>query len=101
MITPGTTPEHTFKLPMPADSVKSIRIFYTVDGKVILQKETDDITLDGASVRLTLTQEDTLKLRGATKVMVQVQCLGYDNNAFMSYPFHVAVGESAASEVLT
>lgn len=101
MITPGTTPEHIFKLPIPVDNVKSIRIFYTVDSNVVLKKETNDITLAGELIRLTLTQEDTLKLRGATKVVIQVQCLSSDNNAFMSYPFYVAVGKSAASEVLT
>lgn len=101
MITPGTTPEHTFTLPVPAESIKSVRIFYMVDDVVILQKETSDVTMDGNAVKLTLTQEDTLKFLGAEKASIQVQCLSTGNSAFMSYQYHVAVGKSAATEVLT
>jgi hypothetical protein len=101
MITPGTTPEHTFTLPVPTDNVKSVRIFYLVDDVVILQKETADVTMDGNKIKLTLTQEDTLKFLGAEKASVQLQVLSTGNSAFMSYQFHVAVGKSAATEVLT
>lgn len=85
MITPGTTPEHTFTLPVPAESIKSVRIFYLVDDVVILQKETSDVTMDGNKIKLTLTQEDTLKFLGAEKASIQVQCLSIGNSAFMSF----------------
>lgn len=101
MITPGTTPEHTFTLPVLDDSIKSVRIFYLADDVVILQKETSDVTMDGNKIKLTLTQEDTLKFLGAKKATIQLQCLSVGGSAFMSYQYHAAVGKSAATEVLT
>lgn len=101
MITPGTTPEHTFTLLVSSDSIKSVRIFYMVNDVVVLQKETSDVTMDGNKVKLTLTQEDTLKFLGASKASIQLQVLSTGNSAFMSYQYHVAVGKSAATEVLT
>ena len=81
MITRGTTPYHSFVLPLTADQIQTIYITYLQNNQVVLDKTGEDIViedivedLDNASmneeteeyipssqVTLHLTQEDTLK----------------------------------------
>lgn len=89
MITRGTTPYHTFILPLKTEDIKEIYITYLQNDEVILDKSTSEITeiinisdlyenasieevpeelrdcMDEAACRVTLhlTQEDTLKFK--------------------------------------
>lgn len=50
MMIPGTTPTHTFNLPFEVSLVQAVRVFYAVGGKVVLQKNTADVILEGSKM---------------------------------------------------
>lgn len=70
---PGTTPTHTFNLPISAEDIAAIRITYEENGKIVLQKETDDVTLQGNEVIVKLSQKDTLQFGSNVSVRIQVK----------------------------
>lgn len=72
----GTTPENTFKLPFTLDEVSSLYITYSQEGKVVLEKEISDITIDGNTLNVKLTQEDTLSFsKGALNIQIRFKTL--------------------------
>lgn len=109
----GTTPYHSFILPMHADEITEIYISYTQNGQMILDKtsadaEIHDIVdlyenasmeelteeeLNSCQVTLHLSQEDTLAFRfypAAEKniAVIQVRVLAVDGEAYASDPIH-------------
>ena len=60
-MTQGTTPTHTFNLPISTDDVAALRITYEQSGKIVLQKEKEDCTLNDKQVIVKLSQEDSLQ----------------------------------------
>lgn len=70
---PGTTPTHTFNLPISVDDIAAIRITYESNGKIVLQKETDDVTLQGNEAVVKLSQEDTLQFGSNISVRIQLK----------------------------
>ena len=65
----GTTPVHTFELPFDTAEIKEINIAYAHNGVVVLTKEKADCSFEGNTVRVRLTQEDTLKF-GLTTLQI-------------------------------
>lgn len=65
---PGTTPTHTFGLPISTDKIAALRITYEDSGKIVLQKEKDDCELIGSKVITKLSQEETLRF-GSNKII--------------------------------
>jgi len=115
MIIRGTTPYHSFVLPLKAEEVEQLWITYMQNNKVILHKTKDDVTitnvedlideslenasvedlteeeLNGSQVVLHLTQEDTLAFTfwpAAEKniIVIQVRLLTTDGEAYASDP---------------
>ena len=109
----GTTPYHSFILPMHADEITEIYVSYTQNGQMILDKtsadaEIHDIVdsyenasmeelteeeLNSCQVTLHLSQEDTLAFRfypAAEKniAVIQVRVLAVDGEAYASDPIH-------------
>jgi hypothetical protein len=56
----GTTPTHTFSIPIERDLIKDLRITYTQDKKKILTKELKDMEFSEGDINVTLSQEETL-----------------------------------------
>ena len=75
----GTTPTHTFTLPISVDDVDKIRIIYA-QGGVKIVKTNADCTMEGKTVTTTLTQEDTLGMN-AGSASVQVRFIDSDGVA--------------------
>lgn len=114
MITRGTTPYHSFLLPMKAEDIDTIYITYLQNNAVILdltgeRVEVEDVVeeYENASVEETgeeqieetceatvhLTQEDTLKFKfypAAEKniAVIQIRILTTEGEAFASEPVH-------------
>ena len=89
MIVRGTTPYHTFIVPMQSESISEVYITYLQNNEVVLDKNTSDVTIENvelelenadiedtegidenedetgivAQITLHLTQEDTLKFK--------------------------------------
>ena len=68
----GTTPENIFKLPFILDDVKSLYVTYSQGDTVVLDKAIDDVIIDGNTITVRLTQEDTLKFSNA-QVNIQIR----------------------------
>lgn len=113
MIVRGTTPYHTFVLPMASSQIEQIYVTYLQNNQVILDKGLSDITLtdneidtDNASVEpldsgedvgatttvtIHLSQEDTLKFQfypAAEKniAVIQIRVLDSNGEAYASDP---------------
>ena len=96
----GTTPTHTFKIPLDAGGLKSVMVIYAQNNVEVFRKETADCTLDGNSISVTLTQEETLKFNHRNHVQIQLRLLTDRDEALASDIKVVDVKECLNSEVL-
>lgn len=75
----GTTPTHTFVLPLDTSLLKTVRVVYSQCKNVIFVKTGADIILEGNKVITTLTQDDTFKLDASKVVAIQVRAFTRSN----------------------
>ena len=96
----GTTPTHSFKLPVDEDFVKSIEITYSQNDKVILQKYKHDCTITGKKLFVRLSQEDTFQFKSGVNVEIQVRVLDRDNEVHGCDVVVVSCKKCLSTEVL-
>ena len=96
----GTTPTHTFSIPFDTSTVSEVKITYAQDDVVVLEKRTDDCTLSGSQLSVTLTQDDTFLFDCKKIVEIQIRILTIDGNALASIPEKVGVSKCLDGEVL-
>lgn len=96
----GTTPTHTFHLPIDTSTIKEIRITYRQNSRIILEKTEADVEMDGSAVQFTLTQEETLKFSHKSRVQLQVKVLTNGNVVLASPIKDLNVSEILNDEVL-
>lgn len=102
----GTTPTHTFELPFDVATVKEVQILYVQSNhykaeemtKII--KTTKDCKMEGNTVSVELTQEDTLALTHKLQVSIQLRVLTFDGTALVSEVIKRDVYPCLDSEVL-
>lgn len=97
----GTTPTHTWTLPVDASVVKEARIIYSQGVENVLIKNTEDCIMEGNTLKVTLTQEDTLKFSHKKKVEVQARLLTQDRTSFATRVVEVPVWKLLDEEVMT
>lgn len=96
----GTTPTHVFDIPFDTALVKEARITYAQDDQVLVDKKTEDCTMSGNSITVTLTQEDTLKFDHNKIAEVQLKVL--TNGCVMAMPVQrLSVDKILNTEVLS
>lgn len=100
MIIQGTTPTHKVTLPFDAKIVKCARFVYSQNGEAKVVKSTEDITMDGATLSVRLTQEDTFSLSPAMRVQLIVRILTAAGDALASDPINMTVRGCCDCEVL-
>ena len=94
----GTTPKHTFTLPFDTDTLSKVRIIYAQDEIPVLIR--DDATLDGNTVEVKLTQEETLKFNEQKGVEIQLRAITADGeDAIASDIMRVSVKRLLENEV--
>lgn len=71
----GTTPTHIFKHKLNPHLISKVRIIYSQDDEKILVKEHEDCTVVEGTIKVKLTQEDTLKFDYKKPVEIQVRVL--------------------------
>jgi NAD-dependent DNA ligase len=96
----GTTPTHTFNLPFDVSTLKVISIAYGQKTDVLFVKRLEDMTVDGSTVRVTLTQKDTLKMDPRRDVEIQVRVVTHNDEALASDIFTVPIDRVIECEVL-
>lgn len=97
----GTTPTHTFTLPISVELIKTVEITYAQGGKIVLQKGNADVEMKDKKVILHLTQEDTFALEAAQLINVQLRPLMADGSVPETPIFTMHISKSLSKEVLT
>lgn len=96
----GTTPTHTFNVPLDYSSIKTVKIIYSQRDKEVLVKRTEDCTIESGKISTKLTQDDTFKFECNTIVTIQIRVLTTDGDALASDLIMVNVGKCLDDEVL-
>ena len=96
----GTTPRHTFELPFGVDVIDKVRVIYSQNGINKLIKEKGDCILEGNTVQVNLTQEDTFLFDCRYPVKLQVRVLTIGGDALATEPYSMTVYECLEMEVI-
>jgi hypothetical protein len=96
----GTTPTHEFTIPFEVSLIDDLRISYAQSDKEILVKTKGDCTLEGNTITVTLSQEETFLFDCSKNVMLQVRVLTTSGNVLSSDIITLSVGRCINDEVL-
>ena len=96
----GTTPAHTFTVPIDTEIISNVRVTYAQSGEVVLTKEKDDCSIGNKTVTVKLTQEETFKFAHDIPVDIQVRILTTGGDALASRVERVPIREVLDGEVL-
>ena len=96
----GTTPLHIFRLPFSTENIEKLRVIYSQNNKPVVRKELRDCTLEGNTIKLKLTQEDTLELDSKFPVEIQVRVLMTGGDVLASFPLETSLYRCLEDEVL-
>lgn len=96
----GTTPTHTFDIGMDTAELAQLVVTYCQGDKTVLEKRLADCKLDGTTVIVELTQEETLLFRASREVQIQMRVLTNTGNALASDIISKSVDDVLNSEVL-
>lgn len=84
MIRRCSTPTHTLTLPFDTNTIKSLMVIYAQDGIEVFHKSKEDCTLDGNTISVTLTQEETKSFNHKLDVQVQLRVVTYNGASMVS-----------------
>lgn len=96
----GTTPTHIFRLPFSTDMVSKVKVIYAQNNTVIFTKEGGACEYEEDTVKVRLTQEETLKFDCAKHIQIQIRVLTLGGDALTSEIKLVSVEKCLESEVL-
>lgn len=80
----GSTPIHTFTFPFSMQQIKELKITYSQDKRVVLEKHLKDCTIGEKSVAVKLSQSDTFLFAEGINVEIQVRALTMADDALVS-----------------
>lgn len=95
----GTTPTHIFKLPFETAMCNKVKIVYAQNDVVIFKKAAEDCDMDGDTISLELTQEETLMFDCKKPVQIQLEILTGGGDVLKSLIKLVSVGKCLDEEV--
>lgn len=96
----GTTPTHTFTLPVKSEDVEAIYVTYAQFETAVVELSGDDVSLtdvkdaesdSGSVASITLSQTDTLLFNGGASAEVQVRFKSNDGTAFASQKIKIII----------
>ena len=97
----GSTPTHVFTLSIQVEDIKALRLTYAQGGRTVLEKTEKEVKMEGNTVTLRLTQEETLAFGQTAPVNIQLKVLLNSGAVLPSQIFRVHVDEILNEEVLT
>ena len=99
----GTTPKFIFTLPnsITIDDILNVELVFTQNNEIIIAKKLGDFTTSNSQLTITLTQEDTLKLKGNSPLYYQIKVLLNDESVITSDIITNMVYNSLSESVLT
>lgn len=80
----GSTPKHEFTLPFDVSLIKEFKVTYKQNGEIILEKYFNDFEVNGNTLSITLTQEETFLFTEGTNVELQARVLTMGGDALAS-----------------
>ena len=96
----GGTPTHKFVLPFFVEDINEVEITYQQNEKVILQKHKDDCELDGKTISVTLTQDETFEFSHEEHAEIQLRVLTKGGDVHVSNIIRVDCKRCLSDEVL-
>jgi hypothetical protein len=99
----GTTPTIRYNLPFQSSLIKSAEIvleYVDANKKVLIEKKTEDCTLQGNSIQAVLTQEETLQIPAPSIVEIQLRVVTTDGTIMATVPEKVAVKRLLKEDVI-
>lgn len=97
----GTTPTHTFTIPIDVSQIADLRVSYAqCENEIITKTKEDCVFLSGKIISVTLTQEDTFKFDCSKQVKVQVRILTVEGVVVSSKVKLLTVEQCLNDEVL-
>lgn len=96
----GTTPSHTFTFPFETSMIEELKITYSQNRKIVLEKYLDDCTIGTNSVTLSLTQSETFLFDEKVNVEVQARVVTTSRDVLASDIHVVIAGRCLDREVL-
>lgn len=96
----GTNPWSTYTLPFPTELVEKIRIVFAQRDGVKIKKTEKDVEMDGNTVKVRLTQEDTFRLNEMLPVEHQIRVRTTGGDVFKSKVATFTINKCLDKEVL-
>ncbi len=96
----ASTPTHRFELMTDLSALKDILITYKHGGKIVLEKKRKDVTMEGKTAVVKLTQEETNLFSADTDVKMQVRILSLGGESYPSNIITVPVEDVLNDEVM-
>lgn len=96
----GGTPTHKFVLPFSVAEIDEVEITYQQNEEVILQKYKNDCELDGKTISVTLTQDETFKFSHEEHADIQMRVLTKGEDVLVSNIIRVDCKRCLSDEVL-
>lgn len=96
----GTTPTHIFTLPYDLGEISALSIAYEQGGNIILEKSMEDVLVNGNTISVVLSQEETLLFDSNMTASVQIRVRTGNGSALASKPITLDVGAILRDGVL-
>lgn len=96
----GTTPKHTFTIPFDTSTITDVRITYGQEDTVLFTKKMADCVLEGKTISVTLTQEETLKFDASKLAQIQLKVKTNNGDVLSTDILVVYVGKCLDTEVM-
>lgn len=97
----GTTPIHTFDIPLKKSIIRSVKITYKQGDDIILCKRTGDCEIEDGKIVTHLTQEDTLRFECDKIIKIQLRVFTNDGESLVSDVMRRGIHECLDDEVMT
>lgn len=96
----GTTPTHTFTLPIDTVDIAKLRITYSQNKQTVVEKTEADVDLSGKRLEYTLNQTESLAFDTRNPVEIQIKIKTYQGTVVASKIMRFNVTEVLNEEVL-
>lgn len=80
----GSTPRHEFIVPFHHSLMKDFKATYSQGGRIVLEKHLKDFDIDGDTLSVKLTQEETFRFAQGIDVEIQGRVLTMGGDAIPS-----------------
>lgn len=96
----GTTPSFTFTLPFGVEIIAKAKVVIGQGGKILFEKRDNDLLLDGNTITLKLTQEETFKMDCKKQLEIYLRVLTLGGDALKTDTYVINVCDCMDNEVL-